>query len=98
MFDLTDKSWKKSLFGRWPMLRYTRSDLAVELRRRHLHPYEVHLAVEGETEHDVCQRVLEQITGMRLSDLGVTMHSSMALMACAKSCRRCSRFSHDSLC
>jgi hypothetical protein len=75
MFDLTDKSWKRRLFGRWPTLRYTRADLSVELRRHRLHPYEVHLAVEGETECDVCRRVLEQITRMRLDDMGVTMHS-----------------------
>lgn len=32
IFDLSDKSWKKRLFGKWPTFRYTRADLAVELR------------------------------------------------------------------
>lgn len=72
-FDVSDKSWKKNLFGRWPMERFTREDLAVELRLRQLHPHEVHLVVEGETEHLVCRIVLEEIAGMKLGEMGVSM-------------------------
>ncbi len=72
-YDGSDKSWKRKLFGRWPMLRYTRADLAVELRLRQLHPHEVHLAVEGETEFAICRRVLEELGAMSLSEMGVTM-------------------------
>jgi len=57
LFDLSDKSWKKRLFGKWPTLSYTRADLAVELRLRDLHPHQVHIVVEGETEEIVCRRV-----------------------------------------
>lgn len=73
IFDVSDKSWKKKLFGRWPLERYTRADLAVELRIRQLNPHEVHLVVEGATEHAVCRRVLEEIGGMPLNDMGVSV-------------------------
>lgn len=73
IFDVSDKSWKKRLFGRWPLERYTRADLAVELRTRQLNPHEVHLVVEGATEHAVCRQVLEEIAGMPLNDMGVTV-------------------------
>jgi hypothetical protein len=73
LFDLSDKSWRKRLFGKWPTLRYTRADLAVELRLRDLHPHQVHLAVEGDTEKVVCERVLEELAGMPLRDMGVSV-------------------------
>jgi hypothetical protein len=73
LFDLSDKSWKKRLFGEWPTLSYTRANLAVELRLRDLHPHQVHLVVEGETEEIVCRRVLEEIAGMPLNDMGVSI-------------------------
>ena len=73
IFDISDKSWKKKLFGRWPMERFTREDLAVELRLRQLNPHEVHLVVEGETENLVCTIVLEEIGGMKLGEMGVSM-------------------------
>jgi hypothetical protein len=71
--DLSDKSWKKRLFDKWPTLNYTRADLAVELRLRDLHPHQVHIVVEGDTEEIVCRRVLEQLTGMSLNDMGVSI-------------------------
>jgi hypothetical protein len=73
IFDLSDKSWKKRLFGKWPTFSYTRADLAVELRLRDLHPHQVHIVVEGETEEIVCRRVLEKVAGMPLNDLGVSI-------------------------
>jgi hypothetical protein len=73
IFDVSDKSWKKKLFGRWPMERFTREDLAVELRLRQLNPHEVHLVVEGETENLVCTIVMEEIGGMKLGEMGVSM-------------------------
>jgi hypothetical protein len=71
--DLSDKSWKKRLFDKWPTLSYTRADLAVELRLRDLHPHQVHIVVEGDTEEIVCRRVLEELTGMSLNDMGVSI-------------------------
>jgi hypothetical protein len=71
--DLSDKSWKKRLFDKWPTLSYTRADLAVELRLRDLHPHQVHIVVEGDTEEIVCRRVLEKLTGMPLNDMGVSI-------------------------
>ena len=73
LFDLSDKSWKKRIYGKWPTLSYTRADLAAELRVRDLHPHQVHIAVEGETEEIVCRRVLEELTGMSLNDMGVSI-------------------------
>lgn len=73
IFDVSDKSWKKRLFGRWPLERYTRADLAVELRTRQLNPHEVHLVVEGATEHAVCRQVLEEMASMPLNDMGVSV-------------------------
>jgi hypothetical protein len=73
LFDLSDKSWKKRIYGKWPTLSYTRADLAAELRVRDLHPHQVHIAVEGETEKIVCRRVLEELTGMSLNDMGVSI-------------------------
>jgi hypothetical protein len=73
IFDISDKSWRKRLFGKWPTLRYTRADLAVELRLRDLHPHQVHVAVEGDTEKIVCERVLEELGGMPLRDTGVSV-------------------------
>jgi hypothetical protein len=74
LFDLSDKSWKKRLFGRWPTLSYTRTDLAVELRLRDLHPHQVHIVVEGETEKIICERVLKALVAMPLNDMGVSIH------------------------
>lgn len=45
----------------------------MELRIRQLNPHEVHLVVEGATEHSVCRRVLEEIGGMPLNDMGVSV-------------------------
>jgi hypothetical protein len=73
IFDISDKSWKKQLFGKWPTFTYTRADLAVELRLRDLHPHQVHIVVEGETEKIVCRRVLEMVAGMPLNDMGVSI-------------------------
>jgi len=73
IFDLSDKSWKKQLFGRWPTFTYTRADLAVELRLRDLHPHQVHIVVEGDTEEIVCRRVLEKVAGMPLNDMGISI-------------------------
>jgi hypothetical protein len=73
IFDISDKSWRKRLFGKWPTLRYTRADLAVELRLRDLHPHQVHIVTEGETEKIVCERVLEELAGMPLNDTGVSV-------------------------
>src|SRR6266498_118487 len=73
LFDLSDKSWRKRLFGKWPTFRYTRADLAVELRLRDLHPHQVHIVAEGETEKIVCERVLEELAGMPLKDTGVSV-------------------------
>jgi hypothetical protein len=74
LFDLSDKAWKKRVYGEWPTLSYTRADLAVELRLRDLHPHQVHIVVEGETEEIVCRRVLKEIAGMPLNDMGVSIH------------------------
>jgi hypothetical protein len=71
VFDVSDKSWKKRIFGRWPFLAYTRADLQAELRRHDLWRHQVHLIVEGETEAIVCRRVLEAIGGAKLSDFGI---------------------------
>jgi hypothetical protein len=73
IFDLSDKSWKKRLFGKWPTFRYTRADLAVELRLRDLHPHQVHIVVEGDTEEIICKRVLEELAGMPLNEMGVSI-------------------------
>jgi Overcoming lysogenization defect protein-like, TOPRIM domain len=73
IFDISDKSWRKRLFGKWPTLQYTRADLAVELRLRDLHPHQVHIVTEGETEKIVCERVLEELVGMPLNDTGVSV-------------------------
>jgi hypothetical protein len=73
IFDLSDKSWKKQFFGKWPTFTYTRADLAVELRLRDLHPHQVHIVVEGETEEIVCRHVLETVAGMALNDMGVSI-------------------------
>jgi len=73
LFDLSDKSWRKRLFGKWPTFRYTRADLAVELRLRDLHPHQVHIVVEGDTEEIVCKRVLEELGGMPVNDMGVSI-------------------------
>jgi hypothetical protein len=70
IFDVSDKSWKQRIYGRWPTLSYTRADLAAELRRRDLHPHQVHLAVEGETEEIICHRVLEEVAGCRSTTWG----------------------------
>jgi hypothetical protein len=74
IYDVSDKSWKRELFGEWPTLGFTRADLAVELRRHDLHPHQVHIVVEGETEAIVCRRILESATGRPLNEFGVTMH------------------------
>jgi hypothetical protein len=71
IFDVSDKSWKQRLFGRWPFLTYTRADLQAELRRHDLWPHQVHLIVEGETEAIVCRRVIESVAATKLSDLGI---------------------------
>jgi hypothetical protein len=73
IFDLSDKSWKRQFFGKWPTFSYTRADLAVELRLRDLHPHQVHIVVEGDTEEIVCRRVLETVAGMPLNDMGVSI-------------------------
>jgi hypothetical protein len=73
IFDISDKSWKKQLFGSWPTLTYTRADLAVELRLRDLHPHQVHIVVEGDTEETACRRVLETVAGMPLNHMGVSI-------------------------
>jgi Overcoming lysogenization defect protein-like, TOPRIM domain len=73
IFDLSDKSWKKQFFGKWPTFSYTRADLAAELRLRDLHPHQVHIVVEGETEEIVCRRVLETVAGMPLNEMGVSI-------------------------
>jgi hypothetical protein len=73
IFDLSDKSWKKQFFGKWPTFSYTRADLAIELRLRDLHPHQVHIVVEGETEEIVCRRVLETVARMPLNDMGVSI-------------------------
>ena len=74
IFDVSDKSWKETLFGRWPLRSFTRADLAVELRRHNLHPHQVHIVVEGDTEEIVCRRILEVVTGRPLNEFGVSMH------------------------
>lgn len=74
IFDVSDKSWKRRLFGEWPTLGFTRADLAVELRRHDLHPHQVHIVVEGDTEEIVCRRVLEAATGSPINEFGVSMH------------------------
>ena len=79
LFDLSDKSWKKHFFGKWPTLSYTRADLAVELRLRDLHPHQVHIVVEGETEKVVCRRVVEEIAGMPLNDMGVSIQGLLGV-------------------
>lgn len=43
------------------------------MRRRDLHPHQVHIAAEGETEKIVCERVLEALAGMPLKDTGVSV-------------------------
>lgn len=73
IFDVSDKSWKRDLFEEWPTLGFTRADLAVELRRHDLHPHQVHIVVEGETEAIVCRRVLEAAAGRPLNEFGVTL-------------------------
>lgn len=74
VFDVSDKSWKRSLFGEWPTLGFSRADLAVELRRHDLHPHQVHIVVEGDTEEIVVRRVLEAAGGGSLNEFGVSMH------------------------
>jgi hypothetical protein len=74
IYDVSDKAWKRELFGAWPTLGFTRSDLAVELRRHDLHPHQVHIVVEGDTEEIVVRRVLEAATGRPPNEFGVSMH------------------------
>jgi hypothetical protein len=74
IYDVSDKSWKRELFGEWPTLGFTRADLAVELRRHDLHPHQVHIVVEGDTEEIVVRRVLEAATGRQPNEFGVSMH------------------------
>ncbi|MGD0165877.1 MAG: TOPRIM nucleotidyl transferase/hydrolase domain-containing protein [Gaiellaceae bacterium] len=74
IFDISDKSWKQRLFGRWPLRSFTRADLAVELRRHDLHPHQVHIVVEGDTEEIVCRRILEAATGRPMNEFGISMH------------------------
>jgi hypothetical protein len=63
LFDISDKSWRRRVFGEWPTFKHTRAHLAAELRLRDLHPHQVHIAVEGDTEKIVCERVLEELAG-----------------------------------
>lgn len=72
--DTSDKSWKRELFGDWPTLSFTRADLAAELRRHDLHPHQVHIVVEGDTEEIVVSRILHAATGRPLNEFGVSMH------------------------
>jgi hypothetical protein len=74
IYDVSDKSWKRRLFSEWPTLDFTRADLAAELRRLDLHPHQVHLVVEGDTEEIVCRRVLEGVTGRPMNQFGLSMH------------------------
>lgn len=73
IFDISDKSWKKRVFGRWPFLSYTRRDLQAELRRHDLWPHHIHLVVEGPTEEIVCRRIIEDFAGRPVEDLGMTL-------------------------
>jgi hypothetical protein len=73
IFDGSDKSWKKRVFGKWPTLSYSRADLAAELRWRDLHPHQVHIVVEGESEEVVCRRVLETVADRPLAEMGITI-------------------------
>jgi hypothetical protein len=72
IFDGSDKSWKKRLFGEWPMHAFTRADLQAELRRHGLWPHQVHLIVEGETEEIVCRRLIEALAGTDPERIGIT--------------------------
>jgi hypothetical protein len=74
IYDVSDKSWRRRLFGRWPLRFFTRADLAAELRRHDLHPHQVHIVVEGDTEEIVCRRILEAATARPLNEFGVSMH------------------------
>lgn len=38
-----------------------------------LHPHQVHIVVEGDTEEIVCKRVLEEVAGMPLNEMGVSV-------------------------
>ena len=73
IFDISDKSWKKRVFGRWPFLSYTRRDLQAELRRHDLWPHHIHLVVEGPTEEILCRRIIEDFAGRPVEDLGMTL-------------------------
>jgi hypothetical protein len=72
IFDGSDKSWKKRIFGRWPILAFTRADLQAELRRHDLWPHQVHLIVEGETEEIICRYLLEEISGAKPEEIGIS--------------------------
>jgi hypothetical protein len=74
IYDISDKSWKRELFGRWPLRVFTRADLAIELRRHDLHPHQVHIVVEGNSEEIVCRHLLEEATGRPLNEFGISMH------------------------
>lgn len=73
IFDVSDKSWKRRIFGEWPMRAFTRANLQAELRRHDLWPHQVHLIVEGETEEVVCRRVIEAFTGSGPEPIGITL-------------------------
>jgi hypothetical protein len=72
IFDLSDKSWKRRIFGKWPIRSFTRADLQAELRRHDLWPHQVHLIVEGETEEVVCRRLIEGLVGAEAERIGIT--------------------------
>jgi hypothetical protein len=72
IFDVGDKSWKRRIFGKWPIRSFTRADLQAELRRHDLWPHQVHLIVEGETEEVVCRRIIEELVGAEPERIGIT--------------------------
>lgn len=72
IFDVSDKSWKRRLYGRWPIDRFNRNDLRVALESHKMWPHLVNLFVEGETEELVCARLLKELSGWEPADLGVT--------------------------
>jgi hypothetical protein len=72
IFDISDKSWKRRLYGRWPIDRFNRNDLRVALESHQMWPHLVNLFVEGETEEIVCTRLLKELSGWEPADLGVT--------------------------
>ena len=73
IFDISDKSWKRRIFGEWPTHAFTRADLQAELRRHDLWPHQVHLIVEGETEEVVCRRLIEGVAGVPPEKIGITI-------------------------